>query len=199
MSYGFLLLILRTNYFFILTIMIYPFIRANLDILFVGLNPAETSSKKGHYFSTRPNFWNQLYEAGLITESVNMNEADEKVFGSSEINHNGWQYGVTDLVNFWAESDSSEVKPTEEHCKELLQNIRKYKPKVVILLHSKVIKHFVKKHLNENARRGYLGKLLDGCNTVFYNVPFPHGNSIPSSEKIELYKEIKDLLEKYNC
>lgn len=180
--------------------MIYPFIRANLDILFVGLNPAETSSKKGHYFSTRSDFWNQLYEAGLITESINKNEADEKVFRSSEINYNGWQYGITDLVNFLAKSDSSQVKPTEEDCKKLLQNIRKYKPKVVILLHSKVIKHFVKKHLeNKDAQRGCLGKLVDGCNTVFYYVPFPH-SSIPSSEKIELYKEIKEfLLENSNC
>ena len=181
--------------------MIYPFIRANLDILFVGLNPAETSSEKRHYFSTRPDFWNQLYEAGLIKKPVDMNNADEKVFKSSEINYNGWQYGVTDLVNFLAESNSSQVKPTEEDCKKLLQNIRKYKPKVVILLHSKVIKYFVKKHLkNKDAQRGYLGKLVDGCNTVFYNVPFPHGNSIPSNEKIELYKEIKKfLLENSNC
>ena len=180
--------------------MIYPIIRPNLDILFVGLNPAKTSSEKGHYFSVKPSFWEQLYGAGLIKSPVDMNNADEKVFKSSEINYNGWQYGVTDLVNFLAESKSSKVPVTEEDCKELLRNIRKYKPKVVILLHSKVIKYFVKKHLNKDARRGCLGNLVDGCNTIFYYAPFPHGNSIPSTEKIELYKEIKEfLLENSNC
>lgn len=175
--------------------MIYPFIRPNLDILFVGLNPANTSSKKGHYFSTNPAFWNQLYGAGLIMEPVDMNEADEKVFGSSSINYNNWEYGVTDLVNYLAESDSSQVRPTKEHCIELEKNIMKYKPKVVVLLHSKVIKCFVEKHLNKaDVQRGCLGKLVSKCNAIFYNVPFPHGNAITSEEKIILYKDIKNRL-----
>ena len=32
-----------------------------------------------------------------------MNVADEQVFGSSKINANHWEYGVTDLVNGLAE------------------------------------------------------------------------------------------------
>lgn len=175
--------------------MINPFIRQNLDILFVGLNPANTSSEKGHYFSTNPAFWNQLYEAGLITMPVNMDVADDRVFGSSEINYNKWEYGVTDLINYLVESDSSKVKPTMEHCKNLEQSIIRYKPKVVVLLHSKVVKSFVKKHIGrDNVQYGNLGKLIDGCDTIFYNVPFPHGNSITSEVKIRLYKEIKETI-----
>ena len=103
--------------------MIYPFIRHGLDILFVGLNPANTSSKKGHYFSTNPAFWNQLYDSGLITVPVNMNVADEQVFGSSRVNANHWEYGVTDLVNGLAESNSAVVKPTVRNCIDLMQTI----------------------------------------------------------------------------
>lgn len=175
--------------------MIYPFIREGLDILFVGLNPANTSSKKGHYFSTNPAFWNQLYDAGLITKPVDMNKADDIVFGSSVINYKNCQYGVTDLVNYLAESNSSVVRPTEQHCKDLKQNIVKYRPKKVILLHSKVIKYFVKGYLQKTvAGYGCLGKLIDNCESVFYNVPFPHGNAITSKIKIESYKKIKDAL-----
>lgn len=175
--------------------MIYPFIREGLDILFVGLNPANTSSKKGHYFSTNPAFWNQLYDAGLITKSIDMNTADNIVFGSSEINYKNCQYGVTDLVNYLAESNSSKVKPTEQHCKNLEQNILTYKPKKVILLHSKVIKYFVTKYLHKPVvEYGCIGKLIDNCESLFYNVPFPHGNAITSEIKVELYKKIKETL-----
>lgn len=179
--------------------MIYPFIRERLDILFVGLNPANTSSKKGHYFSTNPAFWNQLYDAGLITVPVDLNTADEKVFGSSDINYKKCQYGVTDLVNYLAESNSSKVKPTLQNCVELEQDILKYKPKIVVLMHSKVFKFFVEKYKGSYYKGyGCLGKLIDGCDTIFYNVPFPHGNSITSEVKIALYKEIKKGLDGIN-
>lgn len=179
--------------------MIYPFLRQGLDILFVGLNPANTSSRKGHYFSTNPAFWNQLYEAGLITKPVNMNAADELVFGNSDINANNWEYGVTDLVNFLAESNSSVVKPTEKNCIDLMQTIITYNPKVVILLHSKVIKHFVVKFLGKTEiEYGNLGKLINGCDTIFYNVPFPHGNAITSDFKVKLYKQVKNELKVMN-
>lgn len=174
--------------------MIYPFIREGLDILFVGLNPANTSSKKGHYFSTKSAFWDQLYMSGLITKSIDKNIADDIIFGSSEINYKNCQYGITDLVNYLAESKSSKVKPTVQDCLNLEQSIVKYKPKKVVLLHHKVIKEFVKKYLHKPVSRGYLGKLIDNCESVFYNIPFPHGNKIKKEIKIELYKEIKETL-----
>lgn len=176
--------------------MIFPYVRHGLDILFVGLNPANTSSKKGHYFSTNPAFWNQLYGSGLITTPVTMHLGDEQVFGSTRFNVNRWEYGVTDLVNYLAESDSSLVKPTIKNCIDLLQTVIKYEPKVVVLLHSKVIKYFVKNYLGKKSvEYGNLGKLIEGCDTVFYNGPFPHGNAITSEVKVELYKQIKENLE----
>ena len=179
--------------------MLYPFVKDGLDILFVGLNPGGTSSDKGHYFSTNPALWNQLYASGLITRPVDMNDADEQVFDSSEINANGWKYGITDLVNYHAESDSRKVRPSRQNCIDLKQTIIKHKPKVVVLLHSKVVKHFVKGLLGkQNVEYGNLGKLIDGCDTVFFNVPFPHGNAITTETKVELYKQIKETLESWD-
>ncbi len=91
-----------------------------------------------------------------------MNIADNVVFGSSKINANGWEYGVTDLINFHVESDSRVVNPTIQNCIDLKQTIINNKPKVVVLLHSKVIKRFVKDFLGkENVKYGNLGKLVD--------------------------------------
>lgn len=175
--------------------MLNPFLRNNLDILFVGLNPAKTSSFKGHYFSTNSAFWNQLSAAGLILEHVDMNIADEKVFGSNEINYNNMQFGITDLVNYYAESNSSKVKPTDQNCIDLINTIRNYKPQVVVLLHKVVYKKLVKDCLNyDNEHYGNIGKIVPNCNSVFFNIPFPHGNNIRSEEKIKLYRELKEFL-----
>lgn len=61
-----------------------PFVRYGLDILFVGLNPANGSDDHGHYFSVNQAFWNQLYKAGLITENVDKLCADDEIFGNNE-------------------------------------------------------------------------------------------------------------------
>ena len=139
-----------------------------------------------------------MYESGLITRPVDKIVADDLVFGSSGINANGWEYGITDLVNYLAESDSRKVNPTRENCKELMQTILEYKPKVVVLLHGKIIKHLVNGFLGkEDVEYGNLGKLIDGLDTVFFNVPFPCGNAITSEAKVELYKQIKETLESW--
>ena len=175
-----------------------PFLRENLDILFVGLNPAKGSDDNGHYFSVNQAFWNQLAQSGLIVSSVNKSIADELVFGDNSINVNNLEYGITDLLNV-AESDSSKVEPTYKDCENLEKDILKYKPKVVVLLHSKVIKCFVKEYLTGKkytANYGKMGQLLErkGCNTMFYYVAFPHGNNISGEKKVAKYKEIKKYI-----
>ena len=176
-----------------------PFLKENLDILFVGLNPAKGSDDNGHYFSVKQAFWNQLFKSGLIVMPVDKSNADELVFGDNSINVNNLEYGITDLLNV-AESDSSKVEPTDNDSIQLEKDILKYKPKVVVLLHSKVIKCFVKKHLRTGkkytANYGKMGQLLErkGCNTMFYYVAFPHGNNISCEKKVARYKEIKKYI-----
>lgn len=120
-----------------------PFVRKNLDILFVGLNPAKGSSRNRHYFSVNQAFWNQLYDAGLITTRVDKANADEIIFGSTNKNFQNWAYGVTDLVTNLAESNSSKIKPTHQNCEKLRDTIYNFAPKTVILLHGKVLDKFL--------------------------------------------------------
>jgi len=83
-----------------------PFVKEGLDILFVGLDPANGSDDHGHYFSVKQAFWNQLLSAGLITEKVSKLSADDEIFGNNEKNFNKWSYGITDLVPNIVESNS---------------------------------------------------------------------------------------------
>lgn len=177
---------------------LYPFIRSNLDILFVGLNPAKGSNQNGHYLSVNQAFWNQLFESGLITSPVDKMDADDIVFGSSGINFMGWQYGITDLVVEIAESDSRKIKPTQRDCVRLRDSIDDFKPKAVVLFHGLVLKKFLT-FLGYNipkANSGRLGKLIENSNSYFFNIAFPHGNAITSKEKVRRYVELKNDIEK---
>jgi len=175
-----------------------PFTRENLDILFVGLNPAKGSSDNKHYFSVNQSFWNQLYKSGLICDYIDKRMADEYVFGSNAINYRHWHYGITDLITNIADSNSNNIKVDEKDCEALINSIKHLKPKVVILLHSKVVKNickYLKKDV-QNSNYGFIFNLdMDDAKIRFYSVAFPHGNSIKSEDKVKRYKEIKIYLE----
>lgn len=173
-----------------------PLVKPNLDILFVGLNPSNGSSNNGHYFSVNQAFWNQLHNSGLITNSLDKNDADIKVFKGNKYNLNQWNFGITDLIPHIAESKSRKIKPTNEDCEKLKKCIKKNKPKIVIFIHKKVVSSFFR-HINIKipaSNSGNLGKLMKECDTIFYNIAFPHGNSIATIEKIKLYREVKEIL-----
>jgi len=175
-----------------------PFVRKNLDILFVGLNPAEGSSQNRHYFSVNQAFWNQLLVSGLICQNVDKVNADDIVFGSNKINNNGWSYGITDLINGIAESNSKLIKPSVQDCIRLETVINEGNPRTVVLLHGKVVRALYQ-YLHQpipKANSGFLGKILPGCDTEFFSIAFPHGNAISSSEKINQYIKLKKYLDK---
>jgi hypothetical protein len=175
-----------------------PFVRENLDILFIGLNPAKGSSDNRHYFSVKQSFWDQLYKSGLINSPVDKSNADEIIFGSANNNFHGWSYGITDLVTEIAESDSRKIKPSSANCENLSFLIGKYSPKIAILMHSTVLKNFLRymgHHTLPHSNSGLLGKIIPNCPTVFFNIAFPHGSSFPSDDIIEQYKHVKYYLE----
>ena len=174
-----------------------PFLRENLDLLFVGLNPAKGSSENKHYFSVRSSFWDQLKEGELITAYVDKMEADTIVFGNNDINHRNWNYGITDLVPEIAESDSSQIDPLQTHCEKLKNDIIRLKPRAVCLLHRTVEKSFLP-HIGckvpQYANTGELGKLITGIDTMFFAVAFPHGSGIKTEKIVAKYKKIKAYL-----
>ena len=175
-----------------------PFVRKNLDILFIALNPPEISNKKGHYFSVKQSLWNQLYESGLISEMVDKEIADEQVFGSNKLNYNSWQYGVIDLAPDIIETVGAKVKPTDDHVKKLIENICYYKPKIALIIQNRVRDKICKENIPMNT--GLIGRILEedyGCNTEFFLIPFPHGNSIKDKVKVDLYKKIKIFLKNH--
>jgi G:T/U-mismatch repair DNA glycosylase len=177
----------------VINIKLRPIIRTELDILFIGLNPGKISNNNGHYFSSNRAFWDQLYNSGLIIQHVDKSDADDRIFKSTAYNFMKWDYGITDLVPNVANSNSREVRPEKEHYNKLASMIVDNEPRAAVFLHNKVFKCF-QRQLGYNACKanyGKLGNLISDCQTIFFNVPFPSGNNIPTKTKIELYNQIK--------
>jgi G:T/U-mismatch repair DNA glycosylase len=170
------------------------YLRNNIDLLFIALNPPKQSNSNGHYFSGKQSlFFKQLFESGLITANLSKSKADEAVFGASNFNYKNSQYGVVDLVPYRVETDSNSVRVTKENVSLLLGKIRVYNPKNVCIIHSKV-RAEIEKEIGIRISYGANGKLLDNCETVFYCNYFPNGNNIPTAEKLRIYRLIKDKL-----
>ena len=72
------------------------YLRPGLRVVFVGFNPGDRSSRIGHYYAGRGNqFWNFLFESGLVGERLRP-EDDHRVLEFS--------LGLTDVVKRWSRS-----------------------------------------------------------------------------------------------
>ena len=83
------------------------YLRPGLQLVFVGFNPGDRSSRVGHYYAGRGNqFWNFLYESGLLPRRL-APEDDAQIleFG----------IGLTDVVKRWSRS-SSELCAADYRC-----------------------------------------------------------------------------------
>ncbi len=99
-------------------------LRTGLKVVFVGFNPGERSARIGHYYAGRGNqFWNFLYEAGLVQEKLQP-EDDHRVleFG----------LGLTDVVKRWSRSSGSlRLIDYKKGAPRLVAKLRAMQPRAV--------------------------------------------------------------------
>ena len=100
------------------------YLRKNLDIVFVGLNPGLYSAEVGHYFANKVNrFWDALSASGLVPDPVGP-EDDARLMV--------WGIGLTDIVKRPTRG-IHEVSPTEfrRGAQALREKIVYYAPRIV--------------------------------------------------------------------
>jgi hypothetical protein len=169
-------------------------VHPKMDLLFLALNPPETSNHNAHYFSNNMSFWNLLLNAGLITKPVRSPlSGDDEVFRSNSINFRTSIFGVTDLCYDIVETNSKFVSITTiDRVSRILNMLQEHKIKNMCIVHSKVGKAFQSiPSLDRNKKYGLIGKIKD---TNIYELPFHTGTSIPGNEIIEHYKKLKHTL-----
>lgn len=156
-------------------------LHSKMDILFVALNPPETSNRNGHYFSRNLSFWNLLFDAGLITQRVKSPlTGDDEVFRNNAINYKKSVYGITDLCHDIIETNSSKVKVNSERVKRILSLLQRHEVKILCLMHEKVGKAFdFVPTLDRSNKYGLIGNIE---NVRIFEMPF-HNASV-------LYKKV---------
>ena len=100
------------------------YLRKNLDIVFVGLNPGLYSAEVGHYFANKVNrFWEALSASGLVPDPVGP-EDDARLMS--------WGIGLTDIVKRPTRG-IHEVSQAEfrRGAKALREKIVHYAPRIV--------------------------------------------------------------------
>lgn len=106
-------------------VLLKPFVRPGLDVLFLALNPPVQSNTNGHYFSgDQSRFYDLLFKSGLIVQPVPKSRADEAVFGGTSVNYNRSTFGVIDLVGDLVQTQSGKVRVSREHVQQAVANIR---------------------------------------------------------------------------
>lgn len=162
------------------------YIHLKMDLLFVALNAPEVSNSNAHWFSYNLSFWNLLYRAGLITQTISdPTEGDIRIFGDNKVNNENWIMGVTDLNREVVATKSNMVTTDSSQVKRILSIIENNEVKRIYLMHSMVAEEFerngiiVRNNMHGLNEFGIVGKYKS---TVIYEVPFHSGNSIPNKE-----------------
>ena len=98
--------------------------RADVRVLFVGINPGIRSATLGHHFAGYSNrFWKLLYEAGIVPEAIGT-EDDRRL--------PEWGFGLTNLIAR-ATPGIDTLQPDEyiAGVRVLRRKVRRWKPKLV--------------------------------------------------------------------
>lgn len=178
------------------TVLLKPFVRPGLDVLFLALNPPLQSNTNGHYFSgDKSRFYDLLFKSGLIIKAMQKSRADEIVFGSTSVNYNRSTFGVIDLIDDLVQTQSGKVRVSREHAQQAIAHIRHLAPRFVCVIHAKV-----RDALNRYAGftrdldYGVCGRILPNCRSQFVLNYFPNGNAVPDTTKLEIFRALKKAL-----
>ena len=103
------------------------YIKSELDIVFIGINPGVRSAEVGHHYAGHSNrFWKLLNEAKLVPCVVTYHD-DWRLLE--------WGLGFTNLVSRTTSGSGDLIKPDFVSGKiELEHKIRCYRPRIIALL-----------------------------------------------------------------
>jgi double-stranded uracil-DNA glycosylase len=143
-------------------------IEPGVKALFVGINPGMRSEAIGHHFAGFSNrFWKLLHESRLVPEPIRAEDDDRLP---------EWGFGITNLVAR-ATPGIDTLKPAEYTAGEsvLRRKIRRFKPRVVVLIGVTVFRSLFGRASRFPVRLGLQPELLEGARV--FVLPNPSGRN----------------------
>jgi len=159
------------------------FLRPNLDLVIVGINPGTKSWTAGHHYAGPGNhFWPLLYESGLVTEPLTSAD-DARVLE--------WNIGVTNMVAHTTPSLSDlSLDELRAGAKSLARKLERYRPRVVAFNGKRIYEVFSGKPCSF----GRQPERFAGA--VIYVMPStsPRGASYQRADKLRFFIELRELV-----
>jgi len=160
--------------------MLKPFLRAGLDVLFVGFNPHPTSWERGRYYA-HGSLWRVLRKSGVAPTICD----DSQLFA-----HN---FGITDLVHDRPTREAKEISD-EEYARaaaRFRRQVARLRPRVVCFTGKDVYRHFAGLKRSAPVDYGPAGSFRE---SLLFVAPFPSHKWLTDAEKARHYRKLKALL-----
>jgi TDG/mug DNA glycosylase family protein len=155
------------------------YLRPNLQVVFVGINPGKTSAELGHYYARPGNpFWEFLFESGLTTKRL-FPEDDHSILD--------FGIGLTDVVKRW--SRSSGDLSTEEYrngVTQLTDKLKRITPRVVAF-NGKIA---YEKLCGRAARLGWQEGKIAGARVFVLPSTSPRNARMTRAEKLQYFQRL---------
>lgn len=161
------------------------YIGRGLRVLFVGFNPGERSACMGHHYAGRGNqFWNFLFESGLVPERLAPAEDHRLLeFGM----------GLTNVVKRWSKSAST-LRATDyrEGAPILLDKLREHSPKVVAFNGKTAYERFS----GRAARLGWQRELLGESRVFVLPCTSGRNSTMTRTAKLRYFRQLARWVKK---
>jgi len=164
------------------------YLRPNLKLVFIGINPGFYSAQVGHYFARPGNlFWWALSNSGLIPHALGPEQDRDLLL---------YDIGLTDVVKRPTHS-SGELRQNEfdAGAKMLSQTLELYKPRVACFVGLLGATAFVGRHI----KPGPLTEQVGG--TKLFAVPSPSRRNAHYGKEgiLNCFKQLADFMSSITC
>ncbi|CAG8485989.1 10500_t:CDS:10 [Scutellospora calospora] len=165
----------------------------NLKVLFVEINPGNSSAETGHNFAHESNhFYPCLIESG-ITNNEYVTYMDDRSFPTR------FKIGIVNAVNRCTNSNAKNLSNAEKYnsIEPLLKKVKKYKPKILCFVGKMIFDSFVKYCKNNGLQSNRIFWNDQNGFTKVFAMPSTSARvkSYEKSDKLRYFKELKILMD----
>jgi mismatch-specific thymine-DNA glycosylase len=155
------------------------YLRAGLQVVFVGFNPGERSARVGHYYAGRGNqFWPLMFESGLLPLRLTY-EDDHRLleFGM----------GLTDVVKRWSRS-ANDLEPRDfrRGVPQLKRKLRSAAP-CVVAFNGKMAGE---KFSGRSVKLGWQRQTFEGSKVFVLPSTSGRNGSLTRAEKLAYFRRL---------
>jgi TDG/mug DNA glycosylase family protein len=161
------------------------YLRPNLDLVIVGINPGTRSWAEGrHYAGPGNHFWPLLYESGLVSEPLTYTE-DQRVLE--------WNVGLTNMVERASPSVSDlSLDEMRAGAAKLRRKMERFRPRVVCFNGKRIFEVYC----GQQCAFGIQPEPIAGATVFVMPSTSARTASYQRADKLKFFQELRHVVER---